>query len=123
MLASNSHRMRTFLIAVALLAAACGKQETRLSVADVLADPGRFEGRTLEFEGRVVDATGLFSVGVYKFDDGSGEINVLTSGGLPAVDSSFTLRGEVLGGVTLGGSRYGVSIRESERIYPEPKGR
>ncbi len=112
--------MRSTLIAAALLGLACGPGETRLSVADVLADPGRYEGQTLEFEGRVVDASGLFSVGVYSFDDGTGEISVLTSAGIPAVDSEFTLRGEVSGGVTMGGKRFGVAIHESERRYPEP---
>ena len=110
--------MRPLLIVAALLLVACGSGQTRLSVADILADPGRYEGQTLEFEGKAVDATGLLSVGVYTFNDGSGEISVITSSGLPAVDSRFTLRGEVMSGVTVGGKRYGVSIRESARVYP-----
>ena len=110
--------MRGIFLCAALAALACGPGETRISVADVLADPGRYEGQLLELEGRVVDATGLFSLGVYTFSDGSGEISVLTSAGVPAVDSEFTLRGEVSGGVTVGGQRFGVAIREEERIYP-----
>ena len=66
------------------------------------------------------DATGLFSVGLYTLTDGSGEMRVMTTSGLPATGTKLTVRGSVLSGVTLGGTHYGVTLNEAERIYPQP---
>lgn len=91
-----------------------------MTAADILADPARYKDQVIELDGEVVDANGIFSIGVYSLRDSSGEINVLTSDGLPAVGSSFKVRGTVVNGITFGGARYGVAVSESERIYPQP---
>ena len=109
-----------FLLAAALLLAGCAKPAPELAIADILADPARFEGQTVELSGEVTDAMGLFSLGLYTLKDASGEIRVTTGKGLPATGTKLTVRGTVQSGVTLGGKHYGVTLSEAERLYPEP---
>jgi hypothetical protein len=105
------------LISCSLLA--CGPKSTRPEIADILADPARFHEQVIEIEGEATDSFGLLSTGVFGFKDASGEIHVLTSAGLPATGSKFTVRGTVIIGVSAAGKRYGTAIREQERAYPE----
>jgi hypothetical protein len=108
------------LLAAALLLAGCAPPPPELTIADILADPARYEEQTVELEGKVTDAVGIFSVGLYAIADDTGEIRVMTTKGLPATGVELTVRGTVSSGVTIGGKHYGVAISEEERIYPEP---
>ena len=108
-----------FLVA-ALLLAGCAPPAAELTVADILADPARYEDQTVELTGEVTDALGLFSMGVYTLRDGTGEIRVTTSRGLPAKGAQLTVRGSISSGVTVGGQHYGVTLGEEERRYIEP---
>jgi hypothetical protein len=105
-----------FLVS-ALLLLGCSTPAPELSVADILADPSRYEEQTVELSGEVTDAIGLFSAGLYTLADETGEIRVLTTSGLPAAGVRLTVRGTVSSGVTLGGKHYGVALKEGERIY------
>ena len=107
------------LAATVLVLAGCTPPPAELTIADILADPGRYEEQTVEISGEVTDASGLFSVGLYTLDDASGQLRVMTTSGLPATGTKLTVRGSVLSGVTLGGTHYGVTLSEDERIYPE----
>ncbi len=111
--------MRLLLVAALLGLAGCAKPAPELTVADILADPSRYEEQTIELSGQVTDATGLFSVGLYTLKDSTGEIRVMTTSGLPAKGTELVVRGTVLSGVTLGGQHYGITLNEAERIYPE----
>lgn len=101
----------------ALLLAACTPQSVSLPIGDVVNDPGRYGEQPVELEGQVTDAVGLLSVGVFTLSDSSGEISVLTGKGLPAVGARLKVRGEVLSGITIGGSHYGTSLQEHSREY------
>jgi hypothetical protein len=107
----------TVLLAALLLAAGCGQPPAELTIADILADPGRYEEQTIEIAGEITDASGLFSVGLYTLSDGTGELRVMTASGLPTTGTKLTVRGTVLSGVTLGGKHYGVTLNETERLY------
>ena len=107
------------LASAVLLLAGCTPPAAELTVADILADPARYEEQTVELSGEVTDAMGLFSVGLYSLDDGTGEIRVTTASGLPATGTKLTVRGSVLSGVTIGGKHYGVALSEAERLYPD----
>jgi hypothetical protein len=107
-------------LAAALLLAGCAAPTPELKIADVLADPSRYEEQTIELTGEVRDAFGLFSVGVYTLQDASGSIRVMTSRGLPAKGVKLTVRGTVSSGVTIGAEHYGVAVNEEERSYIEP---
>lgn len=104
-------------VTAALLLAGCTPPVPELTIADILADPARFEERTVELSGEVTDAMGIFSVGLYSLKDDTGEIRVMTSKGLPATGVNLTVRGTVSSGVTIGGRHYGVAIGEEQRIY------
>ena len=112
--------MRTVLAAL-LLAAGCAQPAQELTIAEVLADPSRYEEQTIELSGEVTDAVGLFNVGMYTIRDDSGEIRVTTGKGLPATGAKLTVRGTVQSGVTLGGRHYGVTLSEEERLYLEDR--
>ncbi len=106
------------LVCLGLLAlAACASQSVSLTIGEVINDPGRYGEQPVELEGEVTDAVGLLSVGVFTLSDSSGEISVLTGKGLPAVGARLKVRGEVLSGITLGGTRYGTSLQEESREY------
>ena len=110
--------MRLLIAAAAVLLAGCTPPPAELTIADILADPSRYEEQTVELSGEVTDAMGIFSIGVYTLADDTGEVRVMTSKGLPAKETKLTVRGTVSSGVTLGGEHYGVAINESERLYP-----
>ena len=109
------------LLPLLLLAgfAGCDQPDARLTVAEVLADPGRYVEQVIELNGEASEASGLFSVGVYDFTDGTGTVTVVTTQGLPADGSRFRLLGSVSTGVTVGGRRFGTAIYEEERIYTD----
>ena len=108
------------VLAAALLLAGCASSAPELKIADVLADPSRYQEQTIELTGEVTDAFGLFSIGVYTIQDDSGAIRVMTSRGLPAKGVKLTVRGTVSSGVTIGAEHYGVALNEEERNYLEP---
>ena len=110
-------RLASLISLAVLLAAACAPSSVSLPIGDVIADPGRYGEQTVELEGEVTDAVGLLSLGVFTLSDSSGEISVLTGSGLPAVGARLKVRGEVLSGITIGGTHYGTSLQEDSRDY------
>ena len=108
-------RLASLVLSLALLS--CKPLPVPLKISEIVADPARFEGQILQIQGEAVDGYGLLSLGVYDFSDGSGEIAVITTKGMPSLGSRFLIRGTVITGFTVGGKHYGVAIRESERVY------
>lgn len=111
------HRLAGLALLVIMLAAACSQKSVSLTIGDVIADPGRYGEQTVELEGEVTNAVGLLSLGVFTLSDSTGEISVLTGKGLPAVGARLKVRGEVLSGITMGGTHYGTSLQEDSREY------
>jgi hypothetical protein len=107
-------------LAAVLLLAGCATPAPQRTIADVVADPARYGDEVVELSGNVIDAMGLFSVGLYTLSDGTAEIQVMTTSGLPAAGTKLTVRGTVSSGVTFGGKHYGVALNEQERVYTEP---
>ncbi len=111
-------RLSAFLLFLFCLVG-CRSKTTQPTIGDILADPARFHEQVVEIEGEATDSFGLLSTGVFGFKDATGEIHVVTTAGLPAAGSKFTVRGTIITGVTISGKRYGTAIREQERTYPE----
>ncbi|MCF2970079.1 hypothetical protein L1047_02565 [Synechococcus sp. Nb3U1] len=65
--------------------------------------------------GQVVNQVGVFGQGVYELQDNSGSIWVITDKGIPAMNSTVTVRGKAQEGITVGGRAFGVSLVEAER--------
>lgn len=116
-LAKIMHRLAGFVALAVLSAAGCSPKSVSLPIGDVIADPGRYGEQAVELEGEVTNAVGLLSLGVFMLSDSSGEISVLTAKGLPAVGARLKVRGEVLSGITMGGTHYGTSLQEDSREY------
>src|SRR6476646_4407240 len=102
------------LLIVAALSAvlfATGCPERR-SIADIEANPGRYQNKEVVIAGVVRDSYGLsipgtrIVGGAYKIDDGTGSIWVVTEGGVPAKGAEIGIRGVVGSGVNWKGRNY-----------------
>jgi DNA/RNA endonuclease YhcR with UshA esterase domain len=105
-----------------LLLAGC---PDRKSIADIQADPGRYQNKDVVVAGTVKDSYGLsipgtgIGGGAYQIDDGTGTIWVLvTEGSVPAKGAQVGVKGRVGSGVNWKGRNYGLGIYEKDRRYP-----
>jgi hypothetical protein len=116
---------RTFLIAaiatIGILAAGCPNNRT--AIADIERNPGRFSNRDVRIAGVVNDSFGVslpgspVRGGVYRVDDGTGSIWVLTQEAVPARGTRIGVRGTVGTGVTFGGRNFGLGVLERDRQF------
>jgi hypothetical protein len=112
-----------FIAAAALLTAGC---PDRKSIAEIQADPGRYQNKDVVVAGTVRDSYGLsipgtaIGGGAYQIDDGTGTIWVLvTDGAVPARGTQVGVKGRVGSGVNWKGRNYGLGIYEKDRRYPK----
>ncbi len=82
-------------------------------IATVTENPTRHSD--VWIRGKVVNQVGVFGQGVYELQDTSGSIWVITNQGIPAMNSTVTVRGKAQEGIVIGGRRFGVSLVEVER--------
>jgi len=85
------------------------------SIADLKYNPGRYYNRTVSVEGVVSSAWGvpLIPVRVYKLQDDTGEVTVVShSGRVPPRGARVEVRGKVEEFGTFGGRSIGLHIRE-----------
>jgi hypothetical protein len=107
-------------LSAALFATGCPQHR---SIADIEADPGRYQNKEVLIVGAVRDSYGLtipgtrIGGGAYKIDDGTGSIWVVTEGSVPAKGAEVGIRGVVGSGVSWNGKNYGLGILEKERKY------
>jgi hypothetical protein len=107
-----------FLLCLSLALAGCGPL-ARLGIgttpiATVEQNPSRYTD--VYIRGRVVNQIGVFGQGVYEIQDNSGSLWVITDKGLPAMNSTVTVRGKAQEGIVVGGRSFGVSLVEAERF-------
>jgi len=104
-------RRRLFL--VALLGLALGACAPTVRVRDLLDEPHRYDGRTVQVQGTVTQSAGLFGSGAYQIDDGTGSIYVIAQGqGVPRqgartkakgrFESVFSLAGRTIAAIVQG---------------------
>ena len=92
-----------------LVLAGCGT--TR--IGRVLADPMRYQNRSVTIEGRVTGSVGAFVAGGYQVDDGSGKIYVIsTNRGVPNKGAQVKVTGNVTPGLNVMGRSIGTVMRE-----------
>ena len=116
--------IRIFLIAavasLAVFAAACPQKR---SIAEINANPSRYQNKEVGIIGNVVDSYGLsipgtgISGGAYKVDDGTGSIWVVTESAVPARGTRIGVTGKVGTGVKYKGRNYGLGMYEKDRRY------
>ena len=93
---------------------ACGLAPVK--VADIKANPTKYEGKTITLRGKAVAGTKLpfMSQWFYEIDDGSGTLPVVTKKALPPEGNKVFVRGKVQTAFRIGGQSYGLVIMEGE---------
>ena len=109
-----------FLFIATLLAGNefCDKMPIGLeSAKEIIENPTRFEGKVVRVRGEVsyVLKVPLIGMRIYKIQDDTGEIAVLSSGELPEMGSTLLVKGSVSTALIMGQSNYGTHIREMKR--------
>ncbi len=105
---------------VAVFAAACPK---RVSIADIEANPSRYQNKDIAIAGTVQDSYGLnipgtpVRGGAYKISDGTGSIWVLTENAVPGKGSQIGVKGRVGSGMNWKGRNYGLGMYEKDRRF------
>jgi hypothetical protein len=111
-----ARRIALFALTVGLVVAAGCKSAT--PIKDILDDPGRFSGKTVQIAGDVKSSVGVLGAGTYEVSDGTGSIHVVTkSGGVPREGAKVGVEGTVQSGYTIGSESLTVLI-ESKRYTP-----
>jgi hypothetical protein len=97
------HARRTFwlmgmAVAAAIAVASCATR----SINHILADPARYRDRQVTVSGTVEDSYSIGSRGVYRIEDRSGELWVVSDRGVPRRGARVKVRGVVREGFNLG---------------------
>jgi len=82
----------------ALASAACAS----MTINQVLADPSRYSNRQVQLSGAVVDSYSLAERGVYRIDDDTGQLWVVSDRGTPRKGARVTVKGTIREGFNLG---------------------
>jgi hypothetical protein len=76
--------MRTLRVALVLGLVAISACASTTRIGDLMAEPGRYDGKTVQVEGTVRRGAGLLGSGAYEIEDGTGTIVVIAQGqGVP----------------------------------------
>lgn len=112
------------LLSIALLTAvfASGCPE-RTSIADIEANPGKYQNKEVVIAGTVRDSYGVsipgtpIRGGAYKIDDGTGSIWILSEESVPTRGVQLGVRGLIGTGVNWKGRNYGIGMYEKDRKF------
>lgn len=103
-----------------VFAAAC---PDRTSIADIAANPSRYQNKEVAIAGTVQDSYGVnipgtrLRGGAYKIDDGTGAIWILTDEGVPTKGTQVGVKGVVGSGINWHGRNYGLGLYEKDRRF------
>ncbi len=104
-------------LAVALSVSACASLGGRRDIAEVQRNAGHYADRTVTIDGRVTSSWGLPLVPfkLYKVDDGTGEMTVLSRGSrTPVRGSHVKVKGVVRDVAVFGGQPLGLHLEERD---------
>jgi len=106
------------VLMIGLLTAACPQRE---SIASIEANPSKFYNKEVGIAGTVRDSYGLnipltqIRGGIYKVDDGTGSMWVVTQNSVPSKGARIGVKGRVQNGVNYNGKNYGLGMVEEDR--------
>lgn len=112
---NSRNRLAAVVLALAMAASACATRTRQ--VAEVKFNPGRYVDRTISVEGVVTESWGipLVPYKLYKVDDGTGEITVVSNDNrVPSKGARVRVKGEVKDVLTLGGRSIGLHIQQRD---------
>ena len=108
------------MLSLLALTSGCAMALRSPHVADIKYNPGRYQNHTVSVNGVVTTSWGvpLAPFRMYKVDDGTGEITVLSQGlnRVPSRGEKVRVRGRVDEVAVLGGQALGLHLRE-ESLY------
>jgi len=95
-------RRRTALTMVLAISALSSIACTSMTVNQLMADPSRYRNRDVRLSGAVVDSYSFADRGIYRIDDGTGRLWVVSTTGVPRNSARVTVKGTVREGFNLG---------------------
>jgi hypothetical protein len=104
-------------LALGVMLSGCALTARRTSVAELKYNPGRYENKTVSIDGIVTSSWGvpLMPYKLYKVDDGTGEVTVLSQGGrVPTRGAHVKVRGRVNEVAVFGGRSIGLHLQETD---------
>ncbi|MGB7208099.1 MAG: hypothetical protein WBD27_05505 [Pyrinomonadaceae bacterium] len=102
----------------ALITAGCPE---RVSIADIEANPAKYQNKEVAIAGTVKDSYGIsipgtpIQGGAYKIDDGTGSIWVISETTVPTKGTQIGVKGLIGNGVSWKGRNYGLGMYEKDR--------
>jgi hypothetical protein len=114
---SRLYSRLAIVIVIGALLSGCALAVRRPSVAELKYNPGRYQDRTVAIEGVVTSSWGvpLMPVRLYRVNDGTGEVTVLSqSGRVPTRGARVQVKGRVSDIATLGGQAIGLHIQQTD---------
>ena len=109
----------TAIVVLTLVVPACAMALRSPSISELQRHPGRYQDHTVSVNGVVTSSWGLPLVPfrLYKVDDGTGEVTVLSQGTrMPARGEQVRVKGRVNEVAVFGGQALGLHLRE-ESLY------
>ena len=113
---TRSARLAGSILASLLMLSGCALAARRPSVAELKYNPGRYQDRTVSIDGVVTSSWSvpLLPMRLYKVDDGTGEVTVVSqTGRIPTKGSRVRVEGRVEDVATLGGQSIGLHIQQT----------
>ncbi len=89
-------------------------------IAELKYNPGRYQNQSVTVNGVVTSSWGIPMVPfkLYKIDDGTGEVTVLSQDGrVPSKGSHVSVRGRVNDVATFGGQAVGLHLRQEHLSF------
>ena len=86
-------------------------------IGDLLNNPARYDGKTVQIEGEVGEAAGGFGLGAYQVRDQTGTIPVVSQASPPRTGSRIGVKGRFESIFTIG-TRSLAILREESRSTP-----
>ena len=106
-------RFAPLALSFALFAAGCATGHPK--IAELKYNPTKYHDRTVTVDGVVTSAWSvpLVPFKLYKVDDGTGEVTVVSgSGGVPPKGSRVSVKGKVNEFASFGGTSLGLHLRQ-----------
>jgi hypothetical protein len=104
-------------VVLAVSLAGCALVLRSPRIAELKGNPGRFYNKTVAVEGVVTSSWGVpvLPYRIYRVDDGTGELTVVSSGGrIPTKGARVRVKGRVNELATFGGQAVGLHLQQQD---------
>ena len=108
------------MLSMIAFVAACPE---RRSIADIESNPSKYLNKSVAVAGTVKDSYGVsipivgVRGGIYKIDDGTGTLWVVTENSVPTKGTQVGVKGRLQNGINWNGKNYGLGMYEEDRRF------